>query len=219
MVKASVPALVRTLAIAAAIACAPGCAGDRTVNYWLANRGAPVSPVPLPAGVIRAPSDQMPPRADGSAGEGTEGEARSLESRLQVPAEIPGSGVQIVRLPDKKLDEEAYNAAIRKLFPSLMDPPPMQQGPSDARLTVSLSELEQLALANSPSVAQFQSDITTQMGEAIQAGTHPNPIFGYESDTVASSQNRDYQGAYMTQIIKTGGKLKVAQAIQNVDVM
>ena len=206
------------MAIAAAIAVAPGCAGNRNTNYWLANRAAPVGAVPLPAGVVRAPTDKMPPRAESEVGE-EEGGERRFESRLKVPSEIPGSGTQVVRLPDKTVDENAYNAAIRKLFPSLMDPPPMPDGEPGPRPKVSLAELEQIALAKSPVIAQYQSDITTQIGQAIQAGTHPNPIFGYESDTVTSSQTPDYHGVYWNQLIKTGGKLQLAQAVQNVDVM
>lgn len=218
--KSTSSTLVRVIVIAAAIAGATGCA-NREVNYWLANRAAPVEPVPLPTSVVRAPSDRSPPRKESEAeGPPQEGEEQSLEARLEVPSEIPGSGVQIVRLPKKTENEETYDAAIRKLFPSLIDPPPVTDAPADVpRRKVSLTELEQLALANSPVVAQYQADITTAVGSAIQAGTHPNPIFGYESDTVGSSQNRDYQGVYMNQVIKTGGKLQLAQAIENVDLM
>src|SRR5215472_16589997 len=140
-VKIIPPALVWIMAIAAAIAVAPGCAGNRNVNYWLANRAAPVGAVPLPTGVVRAPTDKMPPRAEPEAGE-EEGGERRFESRLKVPSEIPGSGTQVVRLPDKTVDENAYNAAIRKLFPSLVDPPPMPEGePGVPRPKVSLGEL------------------------------------------------------------------------------
>jgi cobalt-zinc-cadmium efflux system outer membrane protein len=140
-----------------------------------------------------------------------------LEARLRVPDELPGSHTQVMTLPK---DPASYQVAIQRLFPSMADPPPLNEGPAPApRAKVSLTELEQMALANSPIVSQYQADITAAVGSAIQAGTHPNPIFGYESDTVGSSQTRDYQGVYMSQIIKTAGKLQVAQAIENVDLM
>src|SRR4029077_230196 len=92
-------------------------------------------------------------------------------------------------------------------------------GPEEPRRRVSLAELEATGLANSPVIAQYQSDITAQTGQAIQAGTHPNPIVGYEADTVGSAGTRNYQGVFFTQLIKTGGKLQLAQAIENVDLM
>ncbi len=84
---------------------------------------------------------------------------------------------------------------------------------------MSLSDLEQLALANSPIIPQFQADVSGQAGQAIQAGTHPNPVIGYEADTVGSAGTRNYQGVFVQQLIKTAGKLQLAQAIENVDLI
>jgi len=146
--------------------------------------------------------------------------APSLGTRLKVPKEIPGADVQELQLPEKDTDERAYRRELDNLFPKLADTPPLEFGPSGIpRARLALTDLEQMALANSPIIDQFQSDITLQKGQAIQAGTHPNPIMGYESDTVGSSLNRDYQGVYVSQIIKTAGKLELQQAIENVDVM
>ena len=86
-------------------------------------------------------------------------------------------------------------------------------------MRMTLGELEQMALANSPIIAQYQSDVAGQVGTTIQAGAHPNPIVGYESDTVGSAGTPNYQGAFVTQLIKTAGKLQLAQAIENVDLM
>ena len=45
------------------------------------------------------------------------------------------------------------------------------------------------------------------MGNAIQAGTPPEPDFlGYEADTVGSAGTRNYQGVFATQTIKTAGR-------------
>jgi cobalt-zinc-cadmium efflux system outer membrane protein len=125
-----------------------------------------------------------------------------------------------LRLPKKTPENEAaYAAAVRKLFPSLSDPPTLVLGPEQPRRRVALAELEASALANSPVIAQYEADITAQVGQAIQAGTHPNPILGYEADTVGSAGTRNYQGVFFTQLIKTWGKLELAQAIENVDLM
>jgi cobalt-zinc-cadmium efflux system outer membrane protein len=144
-----------------------------------------------------------------------------LEDRLKVPRELPGADVQNLRLPRQTPgNKQAYDVAMHRLFPTLTDPPPFDIGTPEAALPkVSLAELEMSALANSPIIAQYQSDITQAQGLAIQAGTAPNPIIGYEADTVGSFQTRNYQGIYASQLIKSAGKLEVQQAIQNVDLM
>ncbi len=147
-------------------------------------------------------------------------EARRLEDRVQVPKRLPGADIPRLEIPRRSDDEEAFNEAMRRLFPPLSDPPasPLESGGAPLP-KVTLAELEQSALANSPIIPQFQSDVTMEAGQAIQAGTHPNPVIGYESDTVGSSLTRDYQGVYVNQLVKTAGKLELAQAIQNTELM
>jgi len=172
------------------------------------------------SGIVRTSAEEDAPLEQPEAGR-RKMKPGGLEDRLKVPDELPGAHGQILRLPRQTPgNKQAYDVAIRKLFPSLSDPPPFDTGTPEAPLSkVSLAELEQTALANSPIIAQYQSDITQAVGQAIQAGTHPNPIIGYEADTVGSGQTRNYQGIYASQVIKTAGKLEVAQAIQNVDLM
>ena len=55
-------------------------------------------------------------------------------------------------------------------------------------------------------------------GNAIQLGTHPNPLVGYEGDTIGGAGSPDYHGAYFQQFIKTAGKLQLQQAAAMIDV-
>ena len=89
-------------------------------------------------------------------------------------------------------------------------------GPDERPLT--LNDLENLATGTSPVIRQAEADITAARGNAIQVGTHPNPMIGYEADTVGSSRNPNYHGAYFNQWIKTAGKLQLAQAAAMIDV-
>ena len=57
------------------------------------------------------------------------------------------------------------------------------------------------------------------MGQAIQAGVYPNPVLGYEADTVGSAGTRNYEGVFGTQVVKTAGKLGLARSVANVNVM
>src|SRR5215472_19253555 len=47
-----------------------------------------------------------------------------------------------------------------------------------------LEQLEQIALANNPTVAQVQANLRVAAGLARQAGLHPNPTVGYYGDEV-----------------------------------
>jgi cobalt-zinc-cadmium efflux system outer membrane protein len=232
------------LALALAPIIAGGCATDRGELQAIKNPGAAVEPVPLPPGIVKSSPRQDPGRSESAVGDAgdiilasgqeesespaknggksvDDGEGRSLEKRIVVPRELPGAEAPPLRPPKKTPDNQAqYNAAMKRLFPELPEPPRLDLGPPGVlRVKMSLTELEQLALANSPIVAQYQADVAGQIGSAIQAGAHPNPLVGYEADTVGSAGTRNYQGVYFTQLIKTAGKLQLAQAIENVDLM
>ena len=108
------------------------------------------------------------------------------------------------------------NELIDELFPNRPLPPKL--APQAIGLTT-LKQIEDLALANNPEMVQVSADVTSAMGNAIQAGVHPNPTIGYEADTVGSAGTRNYQGVYGTQTIKTAGKLGLARAVANMDLM
>ncbi len=117
----------------------------------------------------------------------------SLTERLQIPAELPGTNVPPLWLPP--LDQPAQRLqAIDTLFPDL-PPMPKLLPPMDPQRQFSLSDLEQMAIANSPIIVQAEADITVAFGQAIQAGVYPNPLIGYEADTVGSAGTRNYQAS------------------------
>lgn len=144
----------------------------------------------------------------------------SATLRLKFPEELPGSGAQNLEFPES--DDDHPELTKRKLAViDLMFPPP----PSPHRLALpteqpmTLEELEELAMQNNPRVMQALAAITMSQGTTIQAGVSPNPVFGYESDTVGSSFTRDYQGIYIAQPFKTAGKLGLQRAVANMDLM
>lgn len=144
-----------------------------------------------------------------------------LSERLKIPTELPGADVPPLSLPPYDPDApQVREQAIDELFPDLPTvPAKVQVIPGAADRPLTLEDLQQLALSNNPLIVQATADIESAMGLAIDAGTHPNPIIGYEADTVSSSGTRNYQGVYMSQQIITAGKLELAQAKANVDVM
>jgi cobalt-zinc-cadmium efflux system outer membrane protein len=77
--------------------------------------------------------------------------------------------------------------------------------------TISLEELERMALANNPTVAQAEAAIRSAEGRRKQAGLWPNPIIGYEADGLAFNdvvrQFRNAHYIFFEQNIVTFGKL------------
>lgn len=144
----------------------------------------------------------------------------SLSSRrLQIPKELPGAEAPTVDLPPHDADEaEERSRDIDKHFVKLPTVPASRVSAADTGRVYALEELQSMALASNPIMLQADAEIMSTTGSAVQAGLHPNPIIGYEADTVNSNANPNYQGGYLDTIIKTAGKLKLARSAATVDV-
>ncbi len=136
-----------------------------------------------------------------------------FEERLKYPAELPGAIAPPVTIPGAETPKEQREKAIDQLYPTLppLGPEPLQQpGPNGQPLT--LADLQNLARTNSPLLRQSAADVQAAWGAVIQAGLYPNPNFGYQSDTVGTSDTAGFQGLYLEQTFKTAGKLELARA-------
>jgi cobalt-zinc-cadmium efflux system outer membrane protein len=140
---------------------------------------------------------------------------------LQVPPEIPGAGA---RLPDLPLYREETKAQRDKIidgyYPVLpvLGPNP-QPVPGRTGQPLTLADLQRLAVTNSPNIKQAVHDIQSARGALVQAGLHPNPTVGYESDNVNTALSAGYQGFFVDQVIKTAGKLTLAQDAALMDLL
>jgi outer membrane protein, heavy metal efflux system len=77
-----------------------------------------------------------------------------------------------------------------------------------------LEDLEQMALANNPTVAQVQANLRTASGLAKQAGLYPNPTVGYYGDEIRGGYTGGgKQGGFVSQTIVLGGKLRAARRV------
>ncbi len=135
--------------------------------------------------------------------------------KLNIPEALhPGGPVPPIRIPtpnDK--NREQREAAITKLYPPLSglgedptDPPGSEGKP------LSLSDLQHLALTNSPDLKQATARVEEAKGLAIQAGLMPNPILGFEADTIGTTGGAGYVGGFLEQTIKTANKLQLSRA-------
>src|SRR5712692_4418634 len=84
--------------------------------------------------------------------------------------------------------------------------PPQEQARTPTGLT--LSELEQMALSNNPTLAQAAAEIRAATGRKLQSGLYPNPTVGYQGEQIrGGSQGGGEQGFFVSQDIVLGGKL------------
>lgn len=89
-------------------------------------------------------------------------------------------------------------------------PPAQAASPAPA---FTLAELEQLALANNPTLSQAAARIEMSRGKALQAGLYPNPTVGYQGEQMgAAGTAGELQGGFIQQEIVTAGKLRLSRA-------
>ena len=101
------------------------------------------------------------------------------------------------------------------------DPP--QATPSAPRsadsASLRLEDLERMALANNPTVAQVQANLRVALGFAQQAGLYPNPTAGYYGDEIRGGvSGGGKQGGFISQTIVLGGKLRAARRVAQLTV-
>jgi len=76
-----------------------------------------------------------------------------------------------------------------------------------------LSDVEGLALSNSPSMTAVEARVRAARWECVQAGLPPNPTVGYVGSEIGNEGAAGQQGAFFSQQFIRGGKLTCAQAV------
>jgi cobalt-zinc-cadmium efflux system outer membrane protein len=134
---------------------------------------------------------------------------------LKIPAEVPGSEARRIELPK---DEAAKQREIERLYPEL---PPLPAGPvpqsGPGGRPYTLSDLQQMAAANSPQLRQAASDVEAARGNLIQAQAYPNPTVSYQFTPSNNGSTPGGDGIGVDQTIKTGGKLALQRASAEMD--
>lgn len=86
---------------------------------------------------------------------------------------------------------------------------------------ITLAQLQQLAFTSNPSLQKAQATIEAAAGAMQQAGLYPNPVVGYQADQsqpwAYPSGTPGQQGAFISQVIKTAGKLALNQQVAGFD--
>src|SRR5580700_2537470 len=84
--------------------------------------------------------------------------------------------------------------------------PGRAQTPSSEQKTITLEELQQMALQSNPTFAQSAADIQAAEGRKKQSGLYPNPSVGYQGEQIrGGSFHGGEQGFFVQQEIVLGG--------------
>ncbi|MGH9667953.1 MAG: TolC family protein [Bryobacteraceae bacterium] len=79
---------------------------------------------------------------------------------------------------------------------------------------LSLADLENMALANNPTVGEAEAGVRAAAGLRKQAGLYPNPTVGYRGEQIrGGEQGGGEQGFFVSQNIVLGGKLGAARRV------
>ncbi len=96
----------------------------------------------------------------------------------------------------------------------LVSLPGLAQTPASEQKTITLEELQQMALQNNPTFAQSAANIQAAEGRKKQSGLYPNPTVGYQGEQIrGGSFHGGEQGFFVQQDIVLGGKLGLNRRI------
>jgi cobalt-zinc-cadmium efflux system outer membrane protein len=77
-----------------------------------------------------------------------------------------------------------------------------------------LEDLEQMALAHNPTLAQSRRAIESAQGRELQTGLYPNPVIGYRGDEIrGGAYGGGEEGFFIEQPIILGGKLGLKRKV------
>jgi outer membrane protein, heavy metal efflux system len=105
--------------------------------------------------------------------------------------------------PQMEMHHHGQILEVMPKFPQLGDSQRFVSGP-----IYQLEDLEQMAIANNPTLAQAQRGIETAHADEKQVGLYPNPSVGYSGDEIhGGSYGGGEQGFFVEQPVILGGKL------------
>jgi cobalt-zinc-cadmium efflux system outer membrane protein len=150
--------------------------------------------------------------------------AEGKHTPFELPAAIPGADSKPIISPrfEKGTTPEQRDEATKKQYPELIPVAATSSAFADGA-PLSLADLQQIALTNSPRIRQANAESQTAYGQVLQAGLYPNPTIGYQVDQwqpnlkPAVGSGVGQQGGFINQLIKTAGKLTLAQQVAGYD--
>lgn len=90
---------------------------------------------------------------------------------------------------------------------------PLSSPESSAETSLTLDQLEGIALANNPSIAEAAAAVQALHGRYMQAGLPNNPTAGYVASEIGNEGEGGQQGIFFGQEFIRGNKLGLSQAV------
>lgn len=127
-------------------------------------------------------------------------------------APVKFMGVRVETVPPLRCATQFVLCFSWALF--LVALPGRAQTPTSEQKTVTLEELQQMALQKNPTFAQSAANIQAAEGRKKQSGLYPNPTVGYQGEQIrGGSFHGGEQGFFVQQDIVLGGKLGLNRKI------
>ncbi|MCW5968661.1 MAG: TolC family protein [Blastocatellales bacterium] len=101
------------------------------------------------------------------------------------------------------------------LRPSFAQQPPQASPAAPSLPTLTLADLERMALEGNPTLGQAEAAVRAAEGRRVQAGLLPNPVVGYAGEEFAfrAFSDKSEHIVFMEQTIPLGGKLRKSRAV------
>lgn len=153
----------------------------------------------------------LPPVSPGPKPVAADGVVQMPDVRTGV---VPVSHEEVQSQPSPKGSSPPRVAIVRasSVQPAIESIPPGVAAPNPAG-SLTLADLENMALANNPTLVQATTRIQAAQGRRLQGGLRPNPIVGYQASEVGNEGRVGQQGAFYSQEFVRGGKLALNRAV------
>lgn len=124
---------------------------------------------------------------------------------------VRGQDDEPKRIAPKSVVPPAPPAAVNDKGVAYETDLPVPKASDRIATSMTLAELEQLALSNNPTLEQAAAGVEVERGSFQQAGLYPNPQIGFVNGSSDRSSVKQSNGAFYSQEFVTAGKLKKAQ--------
>jgi len=133
------------------------------------------------------------------------------------PANVPGfeTEVEVSETDGRRSPRRApAEPRLAARSPRLADPEPRLAPLAAAEPpAMTLAELEEIALANNPTLVQAAMRVQAAQGQRLQAGLYPNPVVGYQAEEMGIGGSAGQHGLFLGQEFVTGGKLELRMTV------
>lgn len=134
------------------------------------------------------------------------------------------SGGVFAQTPQQQMPDMNMPKQEQKPMPGMSMPPQPQKPMPRTGMTkrdaqqnlpvLTLEQLEQMAMAHNPTLAQASAEVRAAAGRTRQAGFYPNPTVGYQGEEIRGGSFRGgEQGFFVQQDIVLGGKLGLSRKV------